>query len=72
MRFTEEKLSEINDALESNTRLKDKDYEVMNGVERIGLYRHGWHICDLDELSNTIRELVTLREIIADKTGRDL
>lgn len=62
MKMNEEAMDRINK--ESNSSLF-----VESSLKGVSVFKNGWEICELKDLSNMIDELSELRDAIAKETG---
>ena len=76
MRFTEEKINAINEALLKKKKAKPISHNVIgigvhinNSICNTFAFSNNWQICDIEDISRMIEELTMLKEAIEEETG---
>lgn len=76
MRFTEETIEALNNAIDENKRAKPYKgkivgigLNVQNSISEPTIYKNNWEICELSELDRMIEELEMVRAALPETVG---
>lgn len=76
MRFTEETIEALNNAIDEKKRAKPYKgkivgigLNVQNSISEPTIYKDNWAICELSELDRMIEELEMVRAALAETVG---
>lgn len=76
MRFTEETIEALNNAIDEKKRQNPISghtigigLNIRNGMKEPTIYKNNWEICELSELNRMIEELEMVRAALAETVG---